>query len=60
MKLGNSRKKVFIAFGIFLISIMLMRLAFLSIAHAVSVWLIILATIMMLTAIVVFARNFRE
>jgi len=54
------RIKVFIAFGVFLISIMLMRLAFLSIAHAVSVWLIVVATCMMLVAIIVFARNFRE
>jgi len=58
--LRRNRQKMSIALILFILGLMLMRLAFASIAGDISIVLIVIGTFLLLAAMFVFAKYFKE
>lgn len=58
--MDKSRRKVFIALLLFVVALMLIRLAFATVKHDFSVGLMILGVASMIAAMIVFFIYFRE
>lgn len=58
--LRRNRRKMGIALILFIAGLMLMRLAFASIASDISIVLIVIGTFLLLGAMFVFAKYFKE